>query len=259
MHNRVFTDPPAVIGHRGFGKNAEGRPRENTAESFRAAAEAGVDWIEIDVRRTGDDQLVVLHDPAWEDGTLVVERTAAELAPLGILTLDEALDAIPSTVGLDIEVKPSAEDALVASGRTPAALLCPTLERERDRRPLLVSSFDPASLTLVRERVPEVPLGYITWLAYPLDMAVATARHLDVQMVMAHTAAYDEPKLAGRRTPGEVIEIAHKAGLELGVWSPDPEDLDRYLAAGVDAITVDDIPGALAARRGADDRQIDVD
>ena len=250
MRNRVFTDPPALIGHRGFGKNAEGRPRENTAESFGAAADAGVDWIELDVRRAGDDRLVVLHDPAWEDGTLVLERTAAELARLGVITLDDALEAIPPSVGVDIEVKPSAEDALVPPDQTPAALLCPVLERERSARPMLVTSFDATALLLVRERVPEVPIGYITWLTYPFDMAVATAKHLDAQILMAHTATYNEPTVAGRRSPGDVIEIAHKAGLELGAWAPLPEDLDKYLAAGVDAITVDDIPGAVAALRG---------
>ena len=36
-----------------------------------AAVEAGIDWIEFDVRRTADDRLVVLHDPAAGDGTLI--------------------------------------------------------------------------------------------------------------------------------------------------------------------------------------------
>lgn len=249
MDNRLFRERPAVIGHRGFGKNAEGRPTENTVESLRAAAEAGVDWIEIDARRTADDALVVLHDPAWSDGTLVVEHTAAELGALGIITLDEALEAVPLTVGLDIEVKPSAEDVRVPAERTTAALLCPVLEREREGRPLLVTSFDPVSLTTVRERVPGVPLGYITWMTYPLDMAVATAHHLGARALMAHTTTYDPPTLPSRRDPADVVALAHECGLELGVWSPAPEDLDRYVAAGVDAITVDDIPGALAVLR----------
>jgi glycerophosphoryl diester phosphodiesterase len=245
--DRVFTDPPALIGHRGFGKNAEGRPVENTVESIVAAVEAGVDWIEIDVRRTSADELVVLHDPAWSDGTVVVEREALPLHELGIIGLDEVLDAVPPSVGLDIEVKPGAEDALVPPDRTPAALLCPVLESEVGRRPLLVTSFDPVTLTLVRDRVSDVPLGYITWLTYPLDIAVASAAHLGAEVLMAHTVSYDEPKLASRRRPADVVEIAHKAGLELGVWAPTADELVHYVDLGVDAITVDDVPGALAA------------
>lgn len=249
MHNRVFSDPPAIIGHRGFGRNAEGRPRENTVESIRTAVEAGVDWIEIDVRRTVDDELVLLHDPAWPDGTLVAEKTAAELGPIGIATLDEALAALPATVGVDIEIKPSAEDALVSLDRSPAALLCPVLEREHGARPLLVSSFDPVSIGVIRDRVPQVPLGYITWLNFPFDIAVAAAKHLDAQLLMAHTGTYQPPQLNSRRHPEDIIEMAHKAGLELGVWSPKPATLDRFVAAGVDAITVDDVPGSVAALR----------
>lgn len=250
MRDRIFSDPPALIGHRGFGKNADDRPRENTAESFRAAVDAGVDWIELDVRRTADDELVVLHDPAWSDGALVVEHTAAELGTgYGILTLAEALEVIPTTVGVDIEVKQSAEDALVSISSTAAALLCPTLRREHRNRPLLVSSFDPVSLIQVRQQVPEVPLGYITWLNYPFDMAVATAKHLDVQMLMAHWATYAPPGLPSRRHPADVVAIAHKAGLELAAWSPTPEQINDLVTAGVDAVTVDDVPGALATLR----------
>ncbi|HEX6447008.1 MAG TPA: glycerophosphodiester phosphodiesterase [Streptosporangiales bacterium] len=245
--DRVFTDPPALVGHRGFGKNAEGRPVENTIESIAAAVEEGVDWIEIDVRRTSADELVVLHDPAWTDGTVVVEQDAARLHDLGIVGLDEILDAVPPSVGLDIEVKPGAEDALVPPDRTPAGLLCPVLRREQGRRPLLVTSFDPATLSHVRERLPGVPLGYITWLTYPLDIAVASAAQLGVEVLMAHTVSYDEPKFASRRRPGDVVEVARKAGLELGVWAPAPEHIAHYVDMGVDAITVDDVPGALAA------------
>lgn len=251
MHERIFSDPPAIIGHRGFGKSAEGRPRENTAESYRVAADVGVDWIELDVRRTADDALTVLHDPAWEDGTLVVERTAKQLGDeYGILTLDDALEAIPTTVGVDIEIKQSAEDALVKIDQAAAGLLCPVLEREHTRRPLLVSSFDPVSVTFVRDRVPGVPLGYITWLSYPFDMGMATAKHLDVQVLMAHWRTYTPPGLPGRRLPADVVDIAHKAGLELAAWSPAPEQLPELVAVGVDAITVDDIPGAFATLRG---------
>ncbi|MBO0826583.1 MAG: glycerophosphodiester phosphodiesterase [Streptosporangiales bacterium] len=202
--DRVFTDPPAPIGHRGFGKNAEGRPVENTVESVATAVEADVDWVEIDVRRTSADQLVVLHDPAWSDGTVVVEHDAAPLRDLGITGLDVILDALPPSVGIDIEVKPGAEHALVPADRTPGALLCPALERELGHRPLLVTSFDPATLTLVRDRVPGIPLGYITWMTFPFDLAVASAAQLGVEVLMAHTVSYEEPKLASRRRPADV-------------------------------------------------------
>ena len=55
---------PLVIGHRGA---SAARP-ENTVEAFRHAAELGADWVELDVRRTADDALVVHHDAELPDG-----------------------------------------------------------------------------------------------------------------------------------------------------------------------------------------------
>ena len=44
-----------------------------------------------------------------------------------------------------------------------------------------------------------------------------------------------------------VIGLAHQAGLEVLAWSPTPEMAVRLASAGADALTVDDIPGVLAA------------
>ena len=70
------------VGHKGADHVAPG----NTAGSFRAALEHGVDMIEFDVLRVPDGRLVLAHD--YED--------AAEREPL---TLDEGLDHLagPST------------------------------------------------------------------------------------------------------------------------------------------------------------------
>lgn len=241
------------MGHRGFGKNAEGRPQENTAESFRAAVDAGVDWIELDVRRTADHQLVLLHDSAWADGTVVSAHTAGELGALGIITIDEALAAIPHHVGVNIEIKPSLEDALVPPETSAAALLCPVLERERAHRPLLASSFEPTAVQLVRSRVPDVPIGHISWLGYPIEMAVVTAKRLGADVLMAHVRSYVDPGSKTRPSLERVVEVAHEAGLELGIWAPDADDVPGYAAAGVAVITVDDVPGAIAALRAERD------
>ena len=46
------------IGHRG----ARAYAPENTITSFKKAIEIGVDAIELDVRKTKDNKLVVIHD-----------------------------------------------------------------------------------------------------------------------------------------------------------------------------------------------------
>ena len=85
-----------VIGHRG----ASSTHAENTLEAFEAAARAGADGIELDVRRTAE---VVHHDAALADGRLLRRTPAAEL-PSWVPTLAEALEA-SGELWVDIEVK----------------------------------------------------------------------------------------------------------------------------------------------------------
>ena len=76
--------------------------RENTVAAFRAAVLAGVDGVELDVRRTLDGALVVHHDPSVE-GAVVAESLSGDLAPY-VPTLDEALGALDGTF-VNVEIK----------------------------------------------------------------------------------------------------------------------------------------------------------
>ena len=66
------------IGHRG----AKAYAPENTMASFKKALEIGVDAVELDVRKTKDNFLVVIHD---ED----VKRTTNNEGLVSELTLKE--------------------------------------------------------------------------------------------------------------------------------------------------------------------------
>ncbi len=114
-----------VVGHRG---NAAHAP-ENTMESFRQAVALGVDAIELDVHLSGDNHVVVIHDPTLDrttDGSGRVERlplSEIRRADAGarftrdggatwpyrgqgitVPTLDEVLAAFPDTPLL-VEIK----------------------------------------------------------------------------------------------------------------------------------------------------------
>ena len=72
------------IGHRG----AAGHAPENTLAAVRKGIELDVDFVEIDVRRTADGVLVVLHDAT-------VNRTTNGKGRIDALSLGEVrgLDA----------------------------------------------------------------------------------------------------------------------------------------------------------------------
>jgi glycerophosphoryl diester phosphodiesterase len=46
------------------------------------------------------------------------------------------------------------------------------------------------------------------------------------------------------------MDFAHRSGLEVMAWSPDPALAVELAEAGVDAVCVDDIPGTQAALAG---------
>lgn len=109
-----------VAAHRGW----RTKYPENTMEAFRAAEKLGVDQIEIDVRVTKDNELVIIHDPTVDrttNGTgLVCEKTLEELKSLDagshkgeefkdckIPTLTEFMEFVKlnKIITLDVELK----------------------------------------------------------------------------------------------------------------------------------------------------------
>ena len=58
---------PMVASHRGYGKH--GPVAENTVQAFLASEDLGFHAHELDVRRTRDNALVLLHGPRLENTT----------------------------------------------------------------------------------------------------------------------------------------------------------------------------------------------
>lgn len=103
-----------LIGHRGYSALYP----ENTMLSFKKAIEVGCTGIELDVRLSKDNRVVVIHDKNLERTTngegLVSEYTLKELKKLDagrgekIPTLEEVLDKIKD-IKLLIELKEDSE------------------------------------------------------------------------------------------------------------------------------------------------------
>jgi glycerophosphoryl diester phosphodiesterase len=98
------------VGHRG----ARAYAPENTLASFKKALEIGVDATELDVRKTRDGELVVMHDADVKRTTngkgLVSDMSLAQIKALSsdgdkVPTLGEALDFLSGKVIVFIELK----------------------------------------------------------------------------------------------------------------------------------------------------------
>lgn len=115
-----------IIGHRG----AAGLALENTIESIRAAKKAGVDMIELDVRITADNYLVLNHD----DSTV---RTFGVDLSVRQSSLHELQAECPQL--------PTLEQALKACGKTPVMLE-------------LKTEVEPEILLAVIDKFPELDI-----------------------------------------------------------------------------------------------------
>jgi glycerophosphoryl diester phosphodiesterase len=98
---------PLRIGHR----DAAGHAPENTLLSIETALAIGVDVVEIDVHRSLDGHLIVMHDERVDRTTngsgYIRDLTLAELCTLqpGVPTLAEVLAAVKGRAALMIEMK----------------------------------------------------------------------------------------------------------------------------------------------------------
>ena len=95
---------------------------ENTLPAYQAAADAGADYVEIDVRTTRDGKLVIHHDPTVDRMTgakgRVNEMTLEELTRLDVRgarlpSFDDVLAFARGRVGLYVDVKQAAAADLI--------------------------------------------------------------------------------------------------------------------------------------------------
>jgi glycerophosphoryl diester phosphodiesterase len=221
---------PAVMGHRG----APHRARENTLESFRAAATLGCDWVELDARRTADGVVVVNHDPVF-----VPRSTLPEWVP----TLPAALDACEG-MAVNIEIKNMPEDPDFDPDEWVAdavAKLVPSFAGE-----VLVSSFHRPTIDRMRSLDPagDVPTAWLTlggWESPGAAVAVCVdGGHAAIHPWHGSVTA-------------ELVALAHDAGLRVNTWTVDAPDRMLLLADwGIDGIctNVPDVALEVLGRAG---------
>jgi len=251
---RRADERPLVIAHRG---DSIHHP-ENTLASFAAAAEAGADLVELDVRLTADGAAVVLHDQdlarttdlAGPVHTRTLEEVKRGDASGGrgprqeVPTLAEVLALLsPTGTGVDIEVKNlPGEDAFEAARD---AALEAALEAVADAafpNPVLVTSFNPVTVRRSRQLAPLVPTGLLTFASGDLDAALRLAAEAGHAIVLPHAAPLAE-------TGGELVAAAHALGVAIGVWTVDDEAAMRtFFSHGVDALATNDPVMGVAVR-----------
>ena len=213
-----------VIAHRG----ASATHPENTLEAFRAAADQGAHGVELDVRRTADDVLVVFHDAHLPSGRMLREVTADGL-PSSVPSLAEALEACADLwVNIEIKNMPSDPDYDSEHGISVAVAALITAYDAAER--VLVSSFNIDAIDRIKAVDPAIPTGWRVWAQAPPSSLIDRAVAHEVVAIHPHDLLVDQ----------SFVTNAHRAGLAVNVWTVnEARRVRELLAFGVDGIITD--------------------
>jgi glycerophosphoryl diester phosphodiesterase len=223
---------PLIVAHRG----AWGMAPQNSLDAVQDAIAIGCDAIEIDVRRTADGQIVLVHDHRLGlrtvgrlDHQQVQARMKLGQAPL----LEDVLKRAAGRVRVDIELK---EDGYVDQAMA-------VVQRHLTPGQYVVTSFNPRVLDQVRRHDPEAPTG----LLLPPRRQRDLARRIDMS---GATFIAPHISLLGTR----LVTWATGRGLALWVWTVNDRRLLRAALADprVEAVITDEPERALVLSRVVD-------
>lgn len=234
-----------IVAHRG----SMALEPENSIAAFRRAFDDGADLVETDLRLSSEGEFVCFHDASLgrtANATGPVSgKTLAELKEVSlrwkggvrsrerIPTLDELVSAVPSPLGLALELKdPRFEERGVCASLVDRLRTLGALDRT------LVLAATRKKCRAMREAAPDVPIGYITFALLPANAV----------------------ELLGPIWPLLIINpfyvrLAHRRGIVVCPLDPRPDArLAFYRAIGCDALLTDNPSATIAALRNVEAR-----
>ncbi len=232
---------PDVIGHRGLAALAP----ENTLPSFKAAADHGLRFVELDAKLCHSGEVIVLHDNRIDrtsnghgraaDMTLTQLRHhdfGAWFAPsftgTRISLLTEVLDfCAQRDMGVNIELKPNPEQ-YAKTAQAVADVIAKG--RFAERLPLLLSSFSLQSLRAIKKYAAHLPRGLLLERQFDTSRALALLAELEAISCNVDALLMTADKIATIKS----------AGFAVMAWTVnDVGDARRLRAWGVDSFFSD--------------------
>lgn len=223
--------PAIVTAHRAGPSPAP----ENTLAALELSIRAGADFAEIDVQRTRDDVVVVVHDAdLMRTAGLRLRIGEAEYGDLRgliqgaegrfpsserrVATLGEFLDRARGRIGLVVELKYYGWDPGLAE-RTVEVIRAAGMEDE-----VIVMSLNLGAVRQVRRLAPEVRVAYAS------AVGVGDVSRLPVDVLA----------VARNRATRPLIRAAHRRNVEVHVWTlNDARHMVSAIERGADGVITD--------------------
>ena len=229
-----------VTAHRGN----SGEHPENTIPAFASGIEVGADWLELDIFRTKDGRLVVIHDRTTkrvgDKNLLVADSTYEQLLTVDVAT--EFRQRHGKTIDTAPKQKiPLLEDVLrlvMAQNKTRVSIQ-PKMDCVADAIHLVKElgaqkwvGFNDGNLQYmanVKRLAPDIP---VFWDRGESDIGE------DIRIAKQH--GFESLVLHHSVVTKEKIEQIHEAGMEVGAWTVNDEaTMARMLKMGIDRIYTD--------------------
>ena len=230
-----------VTAHRGN----SGEFPENTIPAFQSGIDVGADWLELDILRTKDGKLVVIHDRTTKrvsDHDLVVADSTYE----ELLKVDVAADFRRRTKKSVEECPPERTPLLrqvlllvMKQNRTRVSIQ-PKLDCVADAVALIKElkaqpwvGFNDGNLSYmadVKRLAPDMPVFWDRGAKTDIDEDIRISKQHGFESLVLHHSGV---------TPDKVQKIK-AAGIEVGAWTVnDAATMTRLLDAGVERLYTD--------------------
>ena len=237
--------PPKLIGHRGV-KNLS---PENTLDSISLAKKLGFQWVEVDVKISGDLIPILLHDDTLERTTngkgLPINFLYEDLKKLDagmffynkptkifIPTLEEVVKfCLKNKIGINIELKPNfefEEQNVIAISKV--------IKKSIFTDQFYFSSFDWNSLILMKKILPDSHCGL---LIHEFDEDINLKNILDICNKYNFSSCGFNNKIINR----DIIKEMKNKNLITTIYSEkniQASEANELWLKGVDSIFIDD-------------------
>ncbi len=209
--------------HRGAPQVAPG----NSARAIEAAAQIGVDLIEIDVHATRDGSIVLWHDAEMTDADgaerLIAHSSLEELQAIDIgdgqrvIDLAQAIEIVRGRAGLMIDLKADSLEVPITR-----------IVRDQQFDPVIVCGGYWRSLREIRRLAPGIGTSLTLSGHWKTAYGIADESQIDTDAVTVD----------GRLLEPGLMSRLHAHGLAVLAWTIDrPQDMHACLDLGADGLT----------------------
>lgn len=265
---------PYVSAHRGGAAYAP----ENTLPAYENAARLGVDDFEADLLRTADDVLVLMHDDTL-DRTTDCSGAVADISYAELLECDAAYWFSPGqpttspdenrphplrgtgitvptaaelfayaatftgdyapTVTIEIKISFDSLGGVTTEGLETAQLLIDEIHDSGIADRIVVQSFNPLAIQLLKLLDPSIRTLYLTPIGASLSLAVAAVGQHDIV----------SPEFGSPDLNAATVQLAQALGKQVVPWTADSDaDIQGLIDIGVDGV-ITNFPGCLLEKQ----------